>query len=491
MINLITYFYRYTKLVYKVYNYIHFYNTNNSHNILLLEDVIKNIKACGSVAIKFCQWMTPKLEIMYLDENDILDDHKPLWLKKLEDFYENCNYHDLDYTLKLYERDFGDPLNDGYEILDTIGSGSIGQVYLLKEKPLTKYQHPNKYVMKILHPNVNNDIYYFRMYYNFIRCIPTLKKLLDTQFPFDIHSFLDSFDEQSDFINESNNLLRFQENYRHNDSIIIPRLLRSSKNIMIMSYEEGVPYEDLKCDNYHKYKIAVLLTSFIRNNQQICNFYHGDLHKGNWKVRLGEDNKHKLIIYDFGFCWKVPETKKEIINDSIHIFEDCDDTDDDTDTSLDYEKMTKVLLYLLKYDEKNKEQYYNVVYRYLKENTQFIKPWALNPSRVFKLTVSLCIETGLKIDPVLIQSIIIVIQCQKIFQEFRFITDEKQDAVKSQEVYRVKYMDWLSFYKTYHIFPEFSKLVEERLNSLQSEIKEVFECNDIPDSFKSLALKHK
>jgi hypothetical protein len=52
-------------------------------------------------------------------------------------------------------------------------------------------------------------------------------------------------------------------------------------------------------------------------------------------------------------------------------------------------------------------------------------------------------------------------------------------------------MDWLSFYKTYDIFPEFSKYIEERLNGLQSEIKEVFECNDIPDSFKSLALKHK
>ena len=151
----------------------------------------------------------PKLEVMHLEENDILDNVKPLWLKKLEDFYENCGDHDLQYTLKTYQNDFNESLNDNYEILDNIGSGSIGQVYLLRDKPLTSYSKQNKYVMKILHPSVHNDIYYFRFYYNLIRRIPFIKKLLNEQFPFEINSFIDSFDEQSNFIIESNNLLNF------------------------------------------------------------------------------------------------------------------------------------------------------------------------------------------------------------------------------------------------------------------------------------------
>lgn len=488
MINFITYFYRYSRLIYSIYNYINNYQVNNSHNILSLEGVIKNIKSCGSVAIKFCQWITPKLEIMYLEEDDILDGSKPLWLKKLEEFYEKCDNHDLKHTLKTYERDFNGSLTDDYEILDTIGSGSIGQVYLLKDIPLTKYSKREKYVMKILHPSVHNDIYYFRIYYNIIRHIPFIKNLLNKEFPFDINSFIDSFDEQSNFIYESNNLLRFQENYKDNDFIIIPRLIRCSRNIMIMSYEEGISYEDLKCDNYHKYKIAVLLTSFIRNNQQICNFHHGDLHKGNWKIRLCEDNKYKLIVYDFGFCWKVKEKhKQEHIDDSVNIFEDSDNNDD----NFDYDMMKNVLCYLLKYDSKDKEKYEDIIYHYLKNNSHLIKPWALNPSRVFKVAVKLCSETGLKIDPLLIQAVIIVIQCQKIFQEFRFISDDKQKDISSVEVYRVKYMDWLSFYKTYNIFPEFSKLIKNRLNYIQIPINKLFDTNDIPDSFKNLALKHK
>ena len=487
MINFITYFYRYSKLIYSIRNYINNYNLNNSHNILLLEGVIRDIKVCGSVAIKFCQWITPKLEIMYLEENDILDGSKPLWLKKIEDFYENCETHNLKHTLKTYRNDFNENLTEDYEILDTIGSGSIGQVYLLKDKPLTKFSNSTKYVMKILHPDVHNDIRYFRIYYNIIRHIPFVKKLLNNHFPFDINSFINTFDEQSNFINESNNLLRFQEYYKDNEHIIIPKLIRFSKNIMIMSYEEGETYEDLVCDDYEKYKIALLLTSFIRNNQQICNFNHGDLHKGNWKVRLCEDKKHKLIIYDFGFCWRVPENKIDSIDICVNVFEDSDEND----KYFDYENMTNVLLHLLKYDNKDKKKCRDIIYNYLKDNTKLIKPWALNPSRIFKLAVDLCIICNLKIDPILIQAVIIIIQSQKIFQEFRFITSEKQVAITPKEVYREKYMDWCSLYKTYNIFQDFSKLIQNKLNTIQTEVNNIFDQDNSFDQFKTLALKYK
>ena len=70
---------------------------------------------------------------MYLEE-DIQNNSKPLWLKKLENFYENCDNHDFEYTLNAYQASFKRNLLQDYEILDIIGSGSIGQVYLLQEK---------------------------------------------------------------------------------------------------------------------------------------------------------------------------------------------------------------------------------------------------------------------------------------------------------------------------------------------------------------------
>lgn len=479
MINLIRYFYRYTSLIYSLYNYNNSYTIHKKHDMVLLDKLIEKINHCGSVAIKFCQWIIPKLEVMHLEKEDIKNSYKPPCIIKLENFYENCENHNLEYTLDEYKKTFKRSLTDDYEILDIIGSGSIGQVYLLLDKPLTKHTKPQKYVMKILHPNVRHEIYYFRIYYNLIKKISFIKNILNNQFPFDINGFIDSFEEQSDFINESNHLLKFQEYYKDNNHIIIPRLFQFSSDIMIMSYEEGVTFDDLDCDKYNKYKIALLLASFVRNNQQIINLIHGDLHKGNWKVR-SENNDYKLVVYDFGFSWSIPNSKKKgnsIVNE---VFEDSDEV------NLDIDKMVELFQFLIIDGYK----YKTIIKDFLNDNIDKIKPWAMDPHRIFNLTVQMCVEENMKIDPVLIQSIIIAIQCEKIFIDYNMVSTEEH-VITSKEVYRKKYLDWLSYYKTNDIFHDHSKLFIEKLNEKQPEVNSIFDCSDMPENIKILALKNK
>lgn len=474
MINLINYFYKYSSLLYTLYGYINNYNVSNRHDMVLLDNLIEKIKSCGSVAIKFCQWVIPKLEVMHLEKEDIHSGIKPLWLRKLENFYENCDNHSLEHTLNTYKSIFKTDLQKDYEIIDIIGSGSIGQVYLLHSKQITKYTESQKYVMKILHPDVKNEINYFRYYYNLIRRIPTFKKILNENFPFDINGFIDSFEEQSNFINESNHLLKFKENYKDNQMIIIPNLIKCSSDIMIMSYEEGIPFDNLTCDNYSKYKIALLLTSFIRNNQEITNFNHGDLHKGNWKVR--ED---KLVIYDFGFCWKIPIEKlygNELI---IKVFEDSNNKE------IDVSKLVEVFKFLV-IDGNN---HISTIEKYIDSNLHLIKPWNLDAHRVLKIAIKMCANENLKLDPILIQSLIIIIQCEKIFSEFNMLSTDKY-SISSKEVYRKKYLDWLAFYKTNNIFHDYSKLIIDKLNKKQPEIDSIFDCSEMPESIKILALKN-
>ena len=182
MLNLIKYFYRYSSLLYTTRIYVNNYKDTKTHDMLLLDNLIKKIKLCGSVAIKFCQWVIPKLEVIHLQKEEIQKEFKPLWLKKLENFYENCDNHDLKFTLDTYEKTFNTKLQNEYEIIDIIGSGSIGQVYLLESKPPTKFTKPEKYVMKILHPSVKNEIYYFRLYFNFVKNLPFVKSILNENF---------------------------------------------------------------------------------------------------------------------------------------------------------------------------------------------------------------------------------------------------------------------------------------------------------------------
>ena len=484
MFQFINYFYNYLQLIYSVYHYYTIYNESKEHNIIYLDKIIYKIKKCGSVAIKFCQWVTPKLEIMYLEDNQILKNEKPLWLNKLELFYENCDNHSIEYTINHYNKIFNSNFHNDYEIIDSIGSGSIGQVYLIQNKPLTKYSEKKKYVMKILHPNVNYEIEFFRKFYTIIKYIPQIKNLLNDNFPFDIYEFIKQFNEQSNFINESNHLLQFKEHYKDNDFIIIPELIRCEKSIMIMSYEEGISFDELTIDIYHKYKIALLLASFTRNNQHILNYHHGDLHKGNWKIRLSDDNKHKLVFYDFGFCWKIPSHKINAIDKIAELFEESEINPN----SMNINDMIDVMKYLVQYENHNEGKINNIIDSYLKENINIIKPWVVNPSRLFKMVVNLCISENLMIDPILIQIIIVLIQCQKIFEEFRIISADNDEILK-YEVFRSRYLEWITFYKTYDIFKEYNEFIKDLLNEKQTEIDSIFDCIEMPESIQKLALQ--
>jgi len=465
-----------------VNQYINLYNRDKNHNIVLLDNITKRTKYCGSVAIKLCQWIIPKLEIMYLEEENILNDDKPLWLSALEDFYENCDDHPIQYTFDHYREVFKKNFNEDYEILDIIGSGSIGQVYLIQDKPLTKYSKRQKYVMKVLHPNVKYEINFFRKFYRILKLYPKINKLLRENFPFDINSFIDQFNEQSDFIHESNHLLQFKEYYKDNDSIVIPELIKTSSSIMIMSYEEGQTFEGVEADQHQKYKMVLLLTSFTRNNQHILNYHHGDLHKGNWKVRKDGD-QYKLVVYDFGFCWRVPSHKSDLIDDIADIFE----TSDIDPSKIDLDRMTNILSCFLKYEIDDELNIKRKIYEYLENNLDEIRPWNINPSRLFKMTAKLCISQDLLIDPMLIQALIIMIQCEKIFSEFRMLSSDTNE-IHSYEVFRSKYLDWIAFYKTNHIFPEFTDFIVGILNEKQTEINTIFDCIEMSDSIKLLAL---
>ena len=82
-----------------------------------------------------------------------------------------------------------------YKIIDIIGSGSIGQVYLLEEKKRLEYLKSKKYILKILHPNVKYEINFFRIFYKLLKGIPQLNDKIKKYIPFDINHFIDLFEE--------------------------------------------------------------------------------------------------------------------------------------------------------------------------------------------------------------------------------------------------------------------------------------------------------
>lgn len=481
MIQFIRYLWKYLSLYNLIGKYVDEYRSNNNHDYQLLDQIIFQINNCGPVAIKLAQWMIPKIELMISNSEDIQHNIKHECTSKLENLYENCRTHDMSITKDIYKQSFNMEFDDEYQSLNILGSGSIGQVHLIQDKKTLQ-----KYVMKIIHPNVRDDIYYFKTSYNFLKnilnFIPCIDNYIDL-FPFDLEEFITDFTQQSDFINESNNLLRFYHYFEDNSYIIIPRLYKCSSDIIIMSYEEGSYVDDLVAleDNYLKYNISILYYLFVNNNEQSYHFNHGDLHKGNWRYRI-EDEKPRLVIYDFGFCFSIKEEKRYIVELIVDTFEKTDKIYDDNiiDT------LTTISKEILIGYEKNNENLVKLR-NHIALKIKEVKPWCFSPIEVIKIFINFSIQEKCKIDHLLLQFFIIAIQSTQLYEQFSFKGSDT-NTINGKQVYRERYLDVINFCNTYQIFPEYKQLIQNKLNKEQPEITELFDTISMSEEIKLLAL---
>lgn len=468
------------RLIHSLWSYYNYCKDTDEYDCPLLDNVLENISNCGAVMIKFCQWITPKLELIYLETSDIINNDKPGWLVKLEKFYEKCPEHDIEYTNEEYKRMFKENIEEKYEIVETIGSGSIGQVYLINDKKKNVQQ-----VLKILHPNVGSQIGFFKWFLKFLFCFPCIRNKTIELIPFDIFNFIDQFLDQSNLINEANNLIQFERFYKNNKYIVIPEIYKISETILIMSYEPGIHIDDKNLNDYKINKFVNLFHLFVRENQMIENFNHGDLHPGNWRVRY-EDNDCKIIMYDFGFCWKQNQPQFEEMGD---LMTDTFESSNRETNEVSLENLSKIMYYIILYegDDKN-EEYKERIREFTGSRLKDLEPWKLSPIVLLKATIEFCRREGLLIDPTLLQGFIVMIQGQKLFEKYELMASDK-NLMDDYKVFRERYLNIYTFCKTYNIFPGYSQYIENKLNSKQVNISGLFDTIDIDDiDLKNLAL---
>ena len=85
--------FNYLKLA--IWSSIYFYKPNE----LLLKIIHKNIDDCGCIAVKFVQWMLPKIEVMYDIDKKTKENQ---WFYDFEGFYDKCKTHSLEETNEIY-----------------------------------------------------------------------------------------------------------------------------------------------------------------------------------------------------------------------------------------------------------------------------------------------------------------------------------------------------------------------------------------------------
>ena len=449
----------YTKLF--LWSSLYYFQKEKSDTVFKI--IVKNIKESGSVTIKFVQWLLPKIETIYdIDEKN--PKHK--WFYELEEVYENCDYHDIDYTRKTYQQDFNRDIDLDYEIISEIASGSIGQVYKIKSK------YDNRlFAMKVIHPNVNSNLFLIEYLLKLLYNIPVIKNYCRYYFPIDVTDFIRDFRIQTDMVNEGNNILHFSEIYKDQDVYVIPNVYKFSKNVLIMSYEESTPFDKIETTSYMKYKMILLNKIFVKSNQHTHRLMHGDLHKGNWKVRINEGNNIQIVIYDYGFCWRMPTYITQ--EDSLFI-------DRAMITPIeDIEKYGKALHILINKLSPLKSIFESIdsvsedMLKGTKKDDNDKKKLFDDPLFLVKLILEDSRKNGYLIDSFIFQSIIIHNQlCKNLIKYGINIKKGKSDYFQTQ-IFNI-----INICQTYNTCIEYSNIIKKEYDALEIKKDTIFNSTD-------------
>ena len=268
-----------------------------------LDNLKERILFNGPISLKFMQWYLTKKNM----END--DGEYDRIIEKFDDIFENCPFHKLEESEKIFEEDFKIPMSEVIDMdsVKEIGSGSIGQVYEAKlingEKVAIKIQHPeNDSITQGQLKIINSLIYLQKFSY--------IKNLF--QLHVDIEDFMYNLLLQLDFTVEAFNTLKFSKNFAENKLVVIPKLYYYSPRVLISKYENGIDYDDLP--HYHKIKVGMNFYCCLMQMNFFHDFTHGDLHKKNWKVRKEEnDSDYKIVFYDFGIVFSTQRIDKNML----------------------------------------------------------------------------------------------------------------------------------------------------------------------------------
>ena len=414
----------------------------------------------GYVITKLCQWTLPHLQILY-------DVDKESWFKILEGVYEDCYIHSDQFTKDRFYSSFNVPFDSLYEIENIVASGSIGQVYKIKEKHTGKI-----YAMKCKHPYVNFQYYFTTFFIRVMTCWLSISKVVHASlFPIELDVFYKSLKEQIYLKNEAKNMERMYEIYKDNEYILIPEVKRKSNDIIIMDYIEGQSFFDLDISEYKKNKIAMLFFILIRHMLISSNFIHGDLHKGNWKI-VHQDDKYKLVLYDMGYCFSLPE------GHNVEMFEAIEENN--------VEKMTNLMnIITIDVYGRGLDHTRQIAEEHL--SSSITRPCTIK--QLISAVVEVCCCYKYILKGYFVSALVIVDQTTFLKHEYKICTDTEIHTKKlssEHDIYnhitiKNEFPDLISFCKAYDIFPDLVEYYQERIKRDSKERKNIFESCDFRD----------
>lgn len=249
----------------------------------LLKRVFEHL---GPLWIKIGQWLSTT-------------DKLSLPIRRIfSDLQSKVRPHTFEYTKKVIEEFTGKELSFTFSDFSEIpvGSGSVAQVYKATDK-----KSGDIVAVKILHPNVREnllvDLRIIELFGNLLLRIPGLN-VQDLAINQEIETFHDILIKQTDLTIEGANLIRFGNNFATNPSIIIPKFFQASNEVLVESFEEGIPLRTIIQNGPTCIDESIAANGLDAFVQMLIkdNLTHCDLHSGNIFVKFLNTKDHHAEV---------------------------------------------------------------------------------------------------------------------------------------------------------------------------------------------------
>lgn len=276
------------------------YKTNGSiisHSSLLRISIEK----LGPTYVKFGQFLA--------ERSDILSDNMRTEFKKL---HASVKPFDDDIAFQIVEKELRGSIDEHFNWVNStpIASASIGQVYRAEMK------NGEQVVIKIQRPNIENkikqDLILLKLFFKKMK--NDFSELNAVNMDELLEEFGKNLIKELNYVNEANNITRFQEMMKDISFCKIPKLQSEyvSKKMLIMEYIEGIhlsEIEGLEQQGYNTKWIANNLLEIFLHMILKHGFFHADPHKGN--IIIQKDNSVALI--DFGSVGNIKPSQIDLL----------------------------------------------------------------------------------------------------------------------------------------------------------------------------------
>ncbi|MCD6172814.1 MAG: AarF/ABC1/UbiB kinase family protein, partial [Sulfurimonas sp.] len=277
----------------------------NRDNLTKSQRIKKTIEELGPSFIKLAQMLSTRPDLISLELV-----HE---FEKLQDSVGSVGINEIN---PIFKKEFAKEQNEIFiKPLELLATASIGQVY--KGELL----NGDIVVVKVLKPKIDEVIK------NDIDILKKIASMFDNAFvDYGINSILDvikeferSIKNELNFKLEAMNLTRFEDMFKNDNRIKVPKLYKeySTNKIIMMEFIDGIKVsniEELTQNNIDTKEIAKKGFELLCEQIFKYRFFHADPHPGNIFIT----NDSKVSFIDFGMMGSISKKEQEILLELIY-----------------------------------------------------------------------------------------------------------------------------------------------------------------------------